>query len=115
MDEENLPEEIPEPDFTYFAELFGAQDPEQFVFAFAMLYLIVNFLTIVVYNLGFARKLPILKNVIIYVVLLFGNIFITFLALTLPVIESLFIAAVVLVVYRLQLRRHKSEKHDVQG
>ncbi|WP_096189272.1 YlaH-like family protein [Evansella halocellulosilytica] len=98
------------PNMTPIAEWLGATNPENFLFAFTVLYIMTNVLTIIVFNLGFARKLPILKTVIVYVMMLFGNIFITFLALTLPIIESLFVAALVLGVYKLQLRRHKKEE-----
>ncbi|MDG5789468.1 YlaH-like family protein [Evansella sp. AB-P1] len=97
------------PNMTPIATWLGATDPENFLFAFAILYLIVNVLTIVVFNLGFARKLPLLKLIVVYSVMLFGNILITFLAFTLPIIESLFVATLVLGVYKLQLKRHKQE------
>ncbi|MCR6095899.1 YlaH-like family protein [Salipaludibacillus agaradhaerens] len=95
------------PDLTPIAEWLGAQDPDNVVFAFWIMYIIVNVLSVIVFNLGFARKLPLLKNVIIYGLMFFGNIFMTFLALALPIIESLFIAALVLGIYKLQLRRHQ--------
>ncbi|WP_096435581.1 YlaH-like family protein [Alteribacter populi] len=96
------------------AELLGGQDPESFLFVFGMLYLFVNILTVLVFNLGFSRKLPVLKAVVVYVMMLFGNIFITFLAFSLPIIESLFVAAIVLGVYRLQLKRHKKSDNEEQ-
>ncbi|MBM7095962.1 MULTISPECIES: YlaH-like family protein [Alteribacter] len=94
---------------TPIAELFGAQNPENFLFAYWMLFLLINIMTVLVFNLGFARKLPVLKMVVVYVMMLFGNLFITFLAFSLPIIESLFVAAVVLGVYRIQMRRRKKE------
>ncbi|PRO64853.1 hypothetical protein C6I21_12685 [Alkalicoccus urumqiensis] len=97
---------------TPIAEFLGANDPENFLIAFWILYAIINILSIVVFNLGFARKLPLLKNVIVYGAMFFGNMFITFLAYTLPIIESLFIAAVILAVYKLQLRRHKQHEPE---
>lgn len=101
-------ERVPTPNFSTLAEALGAGNPEQFFFSFSILYLIVVVLTVIVYNLGFARKLPILKTVVVYFVLLFGSIFITFLALTLPVVESLLIAIFVLGVYK--YRFHKEKK-----
>ncbi|UCZ51873.1 YlaH-like family protein [Bacillus shivajii] len=98
------------PNMTPFAEWLGATNPENFLFAFTIMYIVINVLTILVFNLGFARKLPILKTIIVYVMMLFGNIFITFLALTLPIIESLFVAALVLGLYKFQMKRHKSEE-----
>ncbi|SES39555.1 YlaH-like family protein [Salipaludibacillus aurantiacus] len=98
------------PDMTPIAQWLGATDPENFLFAFVIMYIIINALSILVFNLGFARKLPVLKNVVIYAVMFFGNIFITFLALSLPIIESLFIAALVLGIYKFQLKRHKNDE-----
>ncbi|MFC4735474.1 YlaH-like family protein [Bacillus daqingensis] len=104
------PEAAPAPSMTPLAEFLGASDPENFLTAFLVLYVLTNALSIIVFNLGFARKLPLLKNVVIYALMLFGNIFITFLAFTLPIIESLFIAGLVLGIYKLQLRRHKKDE-----
>ncbi|MFA9557310.1 YlaH-like family protein [Evansella sp. AB-rgal1] len=98
------------PNMSPIATWLGATDPENFFFVFPILYLIVNALSIIVFNLGFARKLPILKTIVVYVVMFIGNIVITFLALTLPIIESLFVAGLVLGVYKLQLRKHKQEE-----
>lgn len=99
--------EVVSPNMTPIAEFLGANDPENFLTAFWILYILINLLSIVVFNLGFARKLPLLKNIVIYAAMLFGNMFITFLAFTLPIIESLFLAALVLGIYKLQLKRHK--------
>jgi hypothetical protein len=103
-------EKIVTPNFSSFAEALGAGNPEQFLFAFSMLYLVVVVLTIIVFNLGFARKLPILKTVVVYIVLLFGSIFMTILALRLPVVESLLIATFVLGAYKYRLNKEKREK-----
>ncbi|PTL37508.1 YlaH-like family protein [Alkalicoccus saliphilus] len=100
------------PNMAPLADFLGAGDPENFLTAFWILYIIINLLSILVFNLGFARKLPLLKNIVVYAAMLFGNMFITFLAFTLPIIESLFIAAVVLGMYKLQLRRHKAEDEE---
>ncbi|MDQ0253865.1 positive regulator of sigma E activity [Evansella vedderi] len=102
----------PAPNMTPIAELFGASNPENFITAYTALYIIVNVLTILVFNLGFARKLPILKAAIVYIMMLLGNLLLTFLAFTLPIIESLAVAAIVLGMYKLQLRRHKQESQS---
>ena len=103
-------EKIVTPNFSSLAEALGAGNPEQFFFAFTMLYLIVVVLTVIVFNLGFARKLPILKTAIVYIVLLFGSIFTTILALRLPVVESLLIATFVLGAYKYRLYKEKRER-----
>ncbi|RXI98726.1 hypothetical protein DS745_17570 [Anaerobacillus alkaliphilus] len=97
------------PKFSALAEALGAGNPEQFLFAFSILYLVVVALTVVVYNLGFARKLPILKTAIVYIALLFGSIFTTLLALRLPVVESLLIATFVLGAYKYRMYKEKKE------
>lgn len=102
----------PSVDVSPIAQLLGAGDPNNFVMAFWVMYIIVNALSILVFNLGFARKLPLLKNVVIYVLMFIGNMFMTLLALTLPIIESLFIATLVLGIYKLQLKRHKQEQEN---
>jgi hypothetical protein len=107
--------ETPSPNFSPIAEWLGAADPSNFVMVFWIMYIIINALSILVFNLGFARKLPLLKNVVIYAVMFFGNMFITLFALTLPVIESLGIAALVLGMYKFQLRRHKQEEASEEG
>lgn len=102
----------PSPDFTPIAHWLGASDPANFEFVFWSMFIIITILSIIVFNLGFARKLPLFKNIIVYAVMLFGNMFITFFALTLPIIESLGIAALILGIYKLQLNRHKRETED---
>lgn len=101
---------VPTPNFSAIAEALGAGNPEQFLFAFTVLYVIVVILTIVVFNLGFARKLPILKTVVVYIALLFGAFFITLLALRLPVIESLLIATLVLGAYKYRMYKEKKQE-----
>src|SRR5690554_1976872 len=95
---------------TPVAQWLGAENPENFFSVFPILYLIVCVLTIVVFNLGFARKLPLLKQAIVYAALLLGNILLTLLAITLPIIESLFIAVLVLSIYKIRLLVHKREE-----
>jgi len=105
----------PSLDVSPIAQWLGASDPNNFIMAFWVMYIIVNALSILVFNLGFARKLPLLKNVVIYGVMFFGNMFMTLFALTLPIIESLFIATLVLGIYKLQLKRHKQETGNEEG
>ena len=81
--------------------IYAYFDPNIFL-AFCVLYLVIFILSIVVYKLGFARKLPILKSLVVYLMLAFGCIFMTFLGTGLPIIESLLIATVVLSLARLR-------------
>jgi hypothetical protein len=71
------------------------------------LYLTVLVLSIIVYRLGFAKKLPLLKNVIIYILLALGCTILTFFAVFLPVAEGLVIAALVLIIYKVRLHQAK--------
>jgi hypothetical protein len=72
-----------------------------------LLYFTVLVLSIIVYRLGFAKKLPLLKNVIIYILLALGCTVLTFFAVFLPVAEGLVIAALVLIIYKVRLHQAK--------
>lgn len=76
-----------------------------------ILYLTIVFLSIIVYKLGFARKLPLLKSLIIYVFLMIGCGILTILALQLPIVGALFFSALVLIIYKWRLflaKRHEN-------
>nr|WP_286138389.1 YlaH-like family protein [Bacillus sp. AFS055030] len=75
-----------------------------------ILYGLIVVLSIVVYHLGFAKKLSILKNLIIYVLLMIGCSFLTFLALRIPIVEALLASVFVLGVYKIRL--HQSKKNN---
>ncbi|GMB08603.1 YlaH-like protein [Thermolongibacillus altinsuensis] len=88
---------------SFFASLY--QVHEQPISGMWFLYITVLILSAIVYRLGFAKKLPLLKNVIIYVLLALGCTILTFFAVFLPVAEGLFVAAIVLIVYKLRLKQ----------
>jgi hypothetical protein len=67
-------------------------------------------LSALVYKLGFAKKLPLWQNVIIYVFLFLGCIMLTFFAFFLPIVEGLIVAALILIVYKTRLWREKREE-----
>jgi chromate transport protein ChrA len=93
---------------TFFASLFKIhENPERGMW---ILYLTIIVLSVIVYNLGFAKKLPLLKNVVIYVSLALGCTILTFFAVFLPVTEGLLLAAIFLGLYKLRLRSHKKEQ-----
>ncbi|OLO40743.1 hypothetical protein BTR23_04520 [Alkalihalophilus pseudofirmus] len=74
-------------------------------------YLAIVALSILVFNLGFARKLPVLKLVIVYVALFVGCIIMFFLALMgAPIIEVLLISTVILGIYKLRMLQRKREE-----
>ncbi|KIP22400.1 MULTISPECIES: YlaH-like family protein [Anoxybacillus] len=88
---------------SFFASLYNVH--EQPTKGMWLLYATIVVLSIIVYRLGFARKLPMLKNVIIYSLLVLGCTILTFFAVFLPVAEGLLVAAIVLIIYKWRLRR----------
>nr|WP_279576990.1 YlaH-like family protein [Planococcus ruber] len=73
------------------------------------LFAVIFLLSAFVYKLGFAKKLPIGKNVVIGIFLFVGGLGLTFLAFFLPVVEGLVIAALILILYKIRLWREKRE------
>ncbi|MGV2619907.1 UNVERIFIED_CONTAM: hypothetical protein N8J90_01915 [Halobacillus marinus] len=79
--------------------------------SFLLLYLTVVLLAIATFKLGFARKLPVLKTIVVYGVLVIGTFILTLLlGLNLPIPESLMVAALILGVYRVRLHRERRER-----
>ncbi|WP_227935676.1 YlaH-like family protein [Alkalihalobacillus deserti] len=78
-------------------------------------FLAVVALTIIVFNLGFATELPVLKKVIVYIMLLVGSFVMWFLefAFGAPIIAVLIISGVILGLYRFRLHRHRKEKEQL--
>ena len=73
-------------------------------------FILVFLMSAIVYKLGFAKKLTLGRNIVIYAFLFFGCIILTFLALFLPMIEGLIVAALILIVYKSRLWREKREE-----
>ncbi|KXG10408.1 YlaH-like family protein [Anoxybacillus rupiensis] len=93
---------------SFFASLYQVHDnPERGMW---LLYITVFILSAIVYRLGFAKQLPLLKNVIIYVLLALGCTILTFFAVFLPIAEGLVIAAIVLIIYKIRLRQSQQQK-----
>jgi len=82
-----------------------------------VVFILVFLLSAIVYKLGFARseKLGIARNIIIYIFLFLGCMVLTFLALFLPMIEGLIVAALILIIYKTRLWREKREEQKVGG
>lgn len=97
---------------SFFAALF--QVDENPAIGMWLLYLTIAALSILVYKLGFAQKLPLLKNIIIYAFLLLGSTVLTFLAIFLPIAEGLVVAALILIIYKMRLRQHKKEEMNAK-
>lgn len=79
-----------------------------------ILYGTIVFLSIIVYKLGFARKLPLLKSLIIYIFLLIGCGILTLLSLQMPIVGALFFAALVLIIYKWRLHAAKRQQHTTK-
>lgn len=75
-----------------------------------VVFILVFLLSALVYKLGFAKQLRLGQNMIIYSFLFVGCIILTFLALFLPMVEGLLVAALILIVYKMRLKREKNEQ-----
>ncbi|WP_017727150.1 YlaH-like family protein [Halalkalibacterium ligniniphilum] len=78
-------------------------------------YLLMVALTILVFNLGFARKLPLLKSIIVYVVLVLGCLVFWTIEFVFPqsyITAILAITAVILGAYRFRLHQHRKKERQ---
>lgn len=90
---------------TFFGRLFNLEtNPESGMW---YLFITIYVLCILVYNLGFARKIKLWQNIVIYIVMFIGCIILTFFGAFLPVAESLIVAAIVLGLYRIRLHQER--------
>ncbi|OIK09628.1 hypothetical protein BIV60_23415 [Bacillus sp. MUM 116] len=96
---------------SFFAALYKVT--EQPKIGMWLLYLTIVALSIVVYKLGFAKKLPLGKSIVIYIFLCVGCTLLTFLGIFLPVAEGLVVAALILIIYKIRL--HQSKKHQAEA
>ncbi|MEH7251349.1 YlaH-like family protein [Neobacillus niacini] len=78
-----------------------------------LLYLTIVALSILVYKLGFAQKLPVGKSILIYFFLAAGCTILTALGIFLPITEGLVVAALILIIYKIRL--HNSKKQQAQS
>jgi hypothetical protein len=76
-------------------------------------YLFIVILTMIVFRLGFAKKLPLLKNIIIYLSLCVGSLVMLFFSYALPIAEGLSVVALFLIVYKIRL--HQSKKQQAKS
>ncbi|MGR9050305.1 YlaH-like family protein [Halobacillus faecis] len=81
--------------------------------SFMLLYLTTVTLAIITFKLGFARKLPLMKTIVVYSVLIIGTFILTLiLGLNLPLPESLVVAALILGIYRIRLHRERGARQQ---
>lgn len=69
---------------------------------FWLFYLVIIILSAAVYKLGFAKKLPVLKAALTYVMLAVGSIVLAILGTQMPIAEILFFSVIGLAIYRFQ-------------
>jgi hypothetical protein len=106
-----LPNQTVHDSLSFFAALYQVdQHPKLGMWLF---YLTIVALTILVYKLGFAKKLPIFKSCVIYAFLLLGCTLLTFLGIFLPIGEGLVVAALILIIYKIRL--HNQKKSEAQN
>jgi hypothetical protein len=74
-----------------------------------LLYLTIVGLSILVYKLGFAKKLPMGKSIVVYLFLILGCTVLTFLGVFLPITEGLLVAALILIIYKIRLYNQKKQ------
>lgn len=72
-----------------------------------VLFFIIFALSVLVYKLGFAKRLRLGQNIVIYLFLFIGCLVLTFLAFFLPIVEGLIVAALILIIYKIRMRLEK--------
>ena len=88
--------------FDFIYENYGAEN------IITIFYVVNLILAAIAYKLGFARELPIWKNVLVYIMLAIGNIILTLFSLVkFPITEVLIIITAVLSIYRFRLHRER--------
>ena len=91
--------------FNFIVDQFGTNH------IFWIFYVLNVIFSIIAYKLGFARKLPLIKSLVVYVLLALGVFIITvFSILRYPMTESLIIISAVLGIYRFRLHQERSNR-----
>jgi hypothetical protein len=75
-------------------------------------YIFIVILSVIVYRLGFAKKLPLGKNIVIYFSLCIGCLMLLFFSYALPIAEGLGVAAVLLIIYKFRLHQSKKQANS---
>ncbi|WP_042223914.1 YlaH-like family protein [Oceanobacillus manasiensis] len=89
--------------FDMYIEYFGT---DNIYLSFYLLNLIFG---AIAFKLGFARKLPLVKTIFVYIMLAVGVYILTiFSILKLPITESLIVVSLVLGIYRFRLHRERN-------
>lgn len=92
-------------------DLIQSNVNEQYELMFWIFYVLNLIFSIIAYKLGFARELPLLKSIIVYIMLAIGVYVITIFSMfKMPMTESLVIISAVLGIYRFRLHRERSSE-----
>ncbi|MFD1066111.1 YlaH-like family protein [Oceanobacillus locisalsi] len=96
--------------FDYILEVNGTDN------IFWIFYVMNLILSAIAYQLGFAKKLPIGKTIIVYILLMIGTFVITIFStvMRMPTIECLIVIILVLGIYRFRLHRERKHRKEVQ-
>lgn len=91
--------------FNFIVNNFGTK------YVFWTFYILNLIFSITAYKLGFARKLPLLKSLLVYVLLAIGVVIITLFSIVkYPMTETLIIISAVLGIYRYRLHKDRQSK-----
>ncbi|MFD1038736.1 YlaH-like family protein [Virgibacillus byunsanensis] len=85
---------------------------------YAIFYVLNLIFGILAFKLGFARKLPVIKSILVYIMLAIGTYIITIFSILptamtqkpLPMTESLIVIALVMGLYRIRLHQQRKSK-----
>lgn len=80
---------------------------------FTIFYVLNLIFGAVAFKLGFARQLPLLKTIFVYIMLAIGTYILTIFSIFgLPITESIIIISIVLGIYRLRLYQERKRKQS---
>jgi YlaH-like protein len=96
---------------SFFAALYKVDENPQL--GMWLLYITIILLCVVVFKLGFAKKLPLAKSAVIYLFLILGCTVLTFLGVFLPIGEGLVVAALILIIYKIRLHQQKKQEAGI--
>lgn len=83
---------------------------------FWIFYVLNLILSAIAYQLGFAKKLPAGKNIVVYLLLMLGTFVVTIFStvMRMPTVECLVVIILVLGIYRFRLHRERKNRKNVQ-
>lgn len=91
--------------FEWYLQQFGTNN------IFLFFYIVNLILSFIAFKLGFARELPLIKMIVVYILLAIGVVIITLFSLVkYPITETLIIISVVLGIYRFRLYQERERE-----